>query len=277
MIESDDDTDHSSINPLLQSTLSRQTLDYDENPLLQLDTVEQSQSRSSTPSSASTLPHTIVYQSQSSVNTPLLHDRTPCSSRLDTPTTHLLEGTTSSVFSMNIIDIDHYTAPPIPHIDISHSDFTRKPLGRVPIVRLHGVNNSGQRICMHVHNCFPYLYVEVDEDAVRRIHQQMVDDATRDNIPPPESEDSGVAGEALEAYCCAFGEACEEALQIDLRGKREKFGWRSHAKNNDQGLVYSVQVLKAHKYYGYHHQHHRFIKVSLYVRIVDVVDSILYV
>lgn len=33
-------------------------------------------------------------------------------------------------------------------------------LPRVPVIRAYGATRHGQRCCLHVHNVFPYLYIE---------------------------------------------------------------------------------------------------------------------
>ncbi|KAJ5210782.1 C4-type zinc-finger of DNA polymerase delta [Penicillium cf. griseofulvum] len=84
-------------------------------------------------------------------------------------------------FRVRLNCIDHYQAtaseldPPLPFRDgISEKDF--KP--KVPVIRIFGATETGQRVCVHVHGAFPYLYIEYNgslapEDvnqAIRTLH-----------------------------------------------------------------------------------------------------------
>lgn len=66
-------------------------------------------------------------------------------------------------FRVRLNCIDHYQAmaseldPPLPFRDeVSEKDF--KP--KVPVIRIFGATETGQRVAVHVHGAFPYLYIE---------------------------------------------------------------------------------------------------------------------
>ncbi|OQE23950.1 hypothetical protein PENFLA_c010G01476 [Penicillium flavigenum] len=84
-------------------------------------------------------------------------------------------------FRVRLNCIDHYQTtaseldPPLPfRDDVSEKDF--KP--KVPVIRIFGATETGQRVCVHVHGAFPYLYIEYNgslapEDvnsAIRTLH-----------------------------------------------------------------------------------------------------------
>ena len=74
-----------------------------------------------------------------------------------------------ALFSLKLVEADYDLHQPIEYLDSCVTLFHSRPIFRVPVVRLFGITPSGQRACVHVHGCFPYIYVEVDEDHVLRL------------------------------------------------------------------------------------------------------------
>ena len=69
------------------------------------------------------------------------------------------------VFRVRLNCIDHYQATPTrydPQLrnDVLPSQARRGT--RVPVVRVFGATETGQKVCVHVHGAFPYLFVEYD-------------------------------------------------------------------------------------------------------------------
>lgn len=67
------------------------------------------------------------------------------------------------LFRINLNCIDHYQAEPCyldPPISFDNVFFQNRPKPRVPIIRVFGSTESGQRACAHIHGAFPYLYIE---------------------------------------------------------------------------------------------------------------------
>ena len=54
--------------------------------------------------------------------------------------------------SVQINQIDHTLAPPGP--------LDNSSLPRVPIIRIYGASSTGQKACVHVHQVYPYFFVE---------------------------------------------------------------------------------------------------------------------
>ncbi|GIM05746.1 hypothetical protein Vretimale_10221, partial [Volvox reticuliferus] len=66
-------------------------------------------------------------------------------------------------FTIRIVSIDYYMAPPIPHIDYCFSSLDGTTVDLVPVIRIFGTTPAGQKACLHVHRAFPYFYVPYDD------------------------------------------------------------------------------------------------------------------
>lgn len=66
-------------------------------------------------------------------------------------------------FRVRLNCIDHYQATPTRYDPPLHkacrtSNVSKEP--RVPVIRIFGSTETGQKVCAHVHGVFPYLYVD---------------------------------------------------------------------------------------------------------------------
>ena len=70
-------------------------------------------------------------------------------------------------FQVRLNCVDHYQAtpsgfdPPLPYRNgLSKQNGNDRP--SVPVIRAFGSTETGQKVCVHVHGAFPYLYIEYD-------------------------------------------------------------------------------------------------------------------
>ena len=68
------------------------------------------------------------------------------------------------IFRVRLNCIDHYQATPTeldPQLERGSNDQNeQKAPSRVPMVRVFGATDTGQKVCAHIHGAFPYLYIE---------------------------------------------------------------------------------------------------------------------
>lgn len=65
--------------------------------------------------------------------------------------------------SVRIVTLDHYLAPPVPDVDATFSASRSHVVRRVPVLRIFGPTAAGQKVCLHLHGIFPYMYVPVPD------------------------------------------------------------------------------------------------------------------
>ena len=69
------------------------------------------------------------------------------------------------LFHVRLNCVDHYQAtptkfdPPLP-IGNGNGEAQQKVAPKVPVIRVFGATETGQKVCAHIHGAFPYLYIE---------------------------------------------------------------------------------------------------------------------
>lgn len=67
------------------------------------------------------------------------------------------------VFRVRLNCIDHYQATPTKYDpllrkDVEDAQLSKQP--KVPVIRVFGSTETGQKVCAHIHGAFPYLFIE---------------------------------------------------------------------------------------------------------------------
>ncbi|OVA15023.1 DNA-directed DNA polymerase [Macleaya cordata] len=133
----------------------------------------------------------------------------------------------SKIFSVRIVSIDYYMAPPITDLDICYSSFQGGKVNEVPVIRIYGSTPAGQKTCLHVHRALPYLYVPCSDISLQT----------------PEEGDK---------YIRLISSAVEKALKL----KGSAGSRRQH--------VHGCNLVRARKFYGYHSSEELFVKIYFF-------------
>ncbi|KAG6430350.1 hypothetical protein SASPL_108415 [Salvia splendens] len=131
------------------------------------------------------------------------------------------------LFSVRIVSIDYYMAPPIPDFDISYSHFHGGKVNEVPVIRIYGSTPAGQKTCLHIHQILPYLYV-------------------------PISDLGPITNDEADSSMHSVSLSLEKALKL----KGNTGSKRQH--------IHGCNLVRAKKFYGYHSSEELFVKIYLY-------------
>ncbi|EXA40006.1 DNA polymerase zeta subunit [Fusarium oxysporum f. sp. raphani 54005] len=139
------------------------------------------------------------------------------------------------LFRVRLNCIDHYQATPSrydPQLrnDIRPSQISKGP--RVPVVRVFGSTETGQKVCAHIHGAFPYLYVEYE---------------------------GGLSPDEVGAYIYRFHLSIDHALAVS---------YRRDQKGDSARFVARITLVKGVPFYGFHVGYRFFLKIYMFNPIV---------
>ncbi|EST07879.1 DNA-directed DNA polymerase, family B, multifunctional domain protein [Kalmanozyma brasiliensis GHG001] len=131
-------------------------------------------------------------------------------------------------FRVRLINIDHVLTIPGP-LDRTQCAFNAEglTLRKVPILRIFGATPAGQRVCVHVHNVYPYCYIQYKgsldpDDVLRYIHR--------------------------------LGRELNAAMAVSLR--------RNQDDPESNQFIAAIHLCKGINFYGYHVGYAYFLKIS---------------
>ncbi len=67
------------------------------------------------------------------------------------------------LFRVRLNCVDHYQAVRTdfdPHVPRGNGTTTKQDAPKVPVIRVFGATETGQKVCAHIHGALPYLYIE---------------------------------------------------------------------------------------------------------------------
>lgn len=147
-------------------------------------------------------------------------------------------------FRVRLINIDHILTLPGP-LDRTQCAFNAEgqTLRKVPILRIFGATPAGQRVCLHIHNVYPYCYIQYKgsldpDDVLRYIHR--------------------------------LGKELNAAMAASLR--------RNPDDPEANQFIAAIHLCKGVNFYGYHVGYSYFLKISFVdpshnYRIATILES----
>ncbi|KAJ7038190.1 hypothetical protein C8F04DRAFT_371528 [Mycena alexandri] len=122
------------------------------------------------------------------------------------------------VLQVQINQIDHYLAPPGP---LDNSD-----LPSVPVIRIYGSSSDDKKCCVHVHQVYPYFFVEYDGKLRRR---------------------------SVNRYITKLTHSLNHAIVLSLK---KDISYKPQ-------FVRGITLVKGIHFYGFHSSYSPFLKVHL--------------
>ena len=150
------------------------------------------------------------------------------------------------LFRVRLNCVDHYQATPTdfdPKLPRTHRPSQPKILPKVPVIRVFGATETGQKVCAHIHGAFPYLYIEYngslapEDGKVLRMRLSCISD-----IFP------------VDAHVHQVHLSIDHALAVS---------YRRNMYDGKTAFVAHITLVKGVPFYGYHIGYRFFLKIYM--------------
>ncbi|KAK4543375.1 hypothetical protein LTR36_005518 [Oleoguttula mirabilis] len=137
----------------------------------------------------------------------------------------------ADIFRVRLNCIDHYQHPPSsldPPLWGPPTSTQRGNLPQVPVIRVFGATETGQKVCAHIHGALPYLYIPYTESLEK---------------------------ESVEPYISTLRHSIDHALALSYR--------RNPYDPRNSTFVAHISLVKGVPFFGYNVGYHYYLKVYL--------------
>ncbi|KAL8854901.1 MAG: hypothetical protein Q9221_000408 [Calogaya cf. arnoldii] len=134
------------------------------------------------------------------------------------------------IFRVRLDCVDHYQGLPTrfdPRLPGRTDQPKQRDASKVPVIRVFGATETGQKVCAHIHGAFPYLYVEY--------HGSLIPDD-------------------VNAYIHRLHLSIDHALAVS---------YRRNMYDGKTAFVAHISLVKGVPFYGYHVGYKFFLKVYM--------------
>ncbi|KAL8953981.1 MAG: hypothetical protein Q9222_000191 [Ikaeria aurantiellina] len=134
------------------------------------------------------------------------------------------------IFRVRLNCVDHYQGTSTvfdPKLPVQPRQAQRKDAIKVPVIRVFGATETGQKVCAHIHGAFPYLYIEY--------HGSLIPDD-------------------LNAYIHRLHLSIDHALAVS---------YRRNMYDGKTAFVAHISLVKGVPFYGYHVGYKFFLKIYM--------------
>ncbi|KAI9719527.1 MAG: DNA polymerase zeta [Chrysothrix sp. TS-e1954] len=134
------------------------------------------------------------------------------------------------IFRVCLNCVDHYQAQPTgldPLLFGSHGSTQQRNAPQLPVIRVFGATETGQKVCAHIHGALPYLYVEY--------HGSLKD-------------------EEVESYKQQLRASIDHALAVS---------YRRNIYDGKSTFVGRITLVKGVPFFGYHVGYRYFLKIYM--------------